>query len=438
MTPEDNVSKYLENAAEHLRVVHALIIVTCFGLLATGSLARRPDADRAHAQLQMIMRTAVLWRTDDLWLDRYASRIVAAEKLAPPPHTERALNSVEIPHCSRSFFHSGGFKCHRHKAASRRWTLRDASTKAFEATPSDPAHQEVIAPWVELHLAAPRTIREFREVWSHLNRAFPVYVPSTVADFHVDVEKLALLSNIPKVSSNSPIWIDMVLAPYSSDIRDTTDKQRLEPFTHAFQEPLARAANAYAYGAVLPVQVRPVRYINGQQAFNDTFTAGFSIHDQQEFETLAELSKYYADLPFEKAEPILRAERSRSDAAFELLGAKIPVTDLALFGIPVVLMLQLYFMFSVSAFIHALHRSRTVPPVSWLALLPSGAAQAIMQLSVALPGAIVSALAWWAIRQSNSGAMVTVGTAFVGGSVVVAAVTARDCFRLWKLARACE
>jgi hypothetical protein len=396
---EDNSSKALESFAEHLRTIHITLILICFGLITTITLSRKPEADKAFQQLEAISTAASVWKLQSQWPDEYASKLVKDSELKPSDEVSALLDSIQIFHPWEA--PEAGISSHRHMIGPRRWTLRDARTSEFEAEPVKSSSGELLTPADALHLRTPTNLTQFFRYWLFLSEPLSIYMPVEKPTQQIDFNKLLPLEDLPDKAKSTEIARDMVLSPYDYnklEENNSSAQSSVKELTHAFVEPSQPTFEGVG-GATVPVKVAPIKQFHAQKAFNETFETSFEFGKPAEtFTELDELTKHYQDLPFEKALAILRAEKSRTSDKVELMGAKIPVNELAKWGIPVLLLVQLYLALSLSEFSQRVLNKDMVPDVPWIALYVQKGADLVTWLTVLLPVVTVCLLSWWALH----------------------------------------
>lgn len=397
---DDNSSKALESFAEHLRTVHITLILICFGLITTITLSRKPEADKAFEQLEAISTASSVWNLQSQWPDEYASKLVRDSELKPSDEVSAKLDSIQIFHPWEA--PEVGILSHRHMIGPRRWTLRDSRTSEFEAKPVKSASGEQLTPADALHLLSPTNLTEFFRYWSFLSEPLSIYMPVEKPLLQVHFNELLPLEDLPDKAKSTEVARDMVLAPYDYNKlkanNSSVQSSSIKGLTHAFVEPSQPTFETVG-GATVPVKVAPVKRFHAQKAFNETFKTSFEFGKPAEtFAELDELTKHYQNLPFDKALAILRAEKSRTSDNFELMGAKIPVNELAKWGIPVLLLVQLYLALSLSEFSQRVLNKDIVPDVPWIALYVQKGSDLVTWLTILLPVVTVCLLSWWALH----------------------------------------
>lgn len=116
----------------------------------------------------------------------------------------------------------------------------------------------------------------------------------------------------------------------------------------------------------------------------------------QVFENLADITKTYETLPPDVIDDVLASEEARYGESFQALGIKFPAENTTLWGILIILVIQIYLLVQSHEFDLKHHRAAAEADVAWLALYPSALARLLSFISLCvLP---VAAVAFMAVR----------------------------------------
>jgi hypothetical protein len=135
--------------------------------------------------------------------------------------------------------------------------------------------------------------------------------------------------------------------------------------------------------------------IDGRVAFNEIL--GTRFHTQafaDGFSDLYNITRNYLDFEFDKVRRVLESEKRRSPAKFQFFGTEVPSDRLAVFGIPIVLLMQLYLFVHLKN-VPSMPGSGKAAMVPWIGLYGDVLGRLLMLGStVLLEPVAVGVLAW--------------------------------------------
>ena len=149
--------------------------------------------------------------------------------------------------------------------------------------------------------------------------------------------------------------------------------------------------NGHDY-AVVDSLIIPITYFDkipydGQAALLSHANSNWHWHHgtfSQVFEQLSEITKYYESLPPGTIDDVLASEEKRYGESFEALGIKFPAENTTLWGIIVILTIQVYLWIQLQEFDLRSHRAEAVEEVAWIGLYQSWRARALVFVTTCL------------------------------------------------------
>lgn len=401
----------------HSQKVHFAIVIACVGLIVAANLGRRNDAAVALEDLKQIMDAVSRW--DPGWLEEAVSSQAVDEKLELVNRADdQAALITHIRLCYQTWEP-------RRQAIRlyRWWTLLPLPVEFQKAWPDSTLSLVDNHAATTTVLPTPRTIREFEAMWDGLGDLRFTWIThiqlrAAVSDFvaghdtvyFYHLEQCDLSSDTVSVSN-----ADIVVLPendYRADAEVIALLDSVSSEEEGWLELASADANAgegyyvrtsewyigrdtlgWSHNVFLACQTAS-QTINGRFAFNEKFGTRFhTLPFSGGFSDLYNISKNYLDFEFDEARRVLESEKERTPAKFVFFGTEIPSDKLAIFGIPILLLMQLYLLAHLRN-IPQIAAPETVR-VPWIGIYNDPLGRALQWSSTSLlPAVTAGVLAW--------------------------------------------
>lgn len=419
-TPLPDVS-IVKDHVEHLRTVHFSLVVVCFGLVVGSFLSRTPDVEEALSQLKKIENVVARW--DEDWLRRYVRDSISIDRANLPRH--------RLPTRGDTFVakHSAYGRLVLFRIWEPWWTIGGPSGndigKNAEFTPKARDDSQDFS----LHdsVPAPQTLAEFARFWDTL-RVLEAFVVNSLTEngiflppnnprnwqlfklepwrgqyprnsLELEVMRMVLLRSPPGRGKDSFSKGELGVVGQTEAVSRDGGPAVLgqHPADYALMNTLEQA-EWYLIGrepwglkfantgptVMVPVTVMK-RTVNAQFDFARHHGLAADLGSfSHAFPRLHSTATDYADLRLSKIDTILEGLARRSGDRLELFGTKLPADELGRWGIPIILVLQLYLLVHLNALLSfaSLVHNAPLPEIAWIGIYPQGIAQKLTDLSI--------------------------------------------------------
>ncbi len=382
---------------EHLRTVHFSLVVLCVALIVL-SLSRRPnEIQLAHAQIvqvqELVNGSHRDWDWNWDWLE-----------------TQLKDQTAEL---ERHFGHPPDFEYDTVTFESRGIIRRvplsilrgDYIVRNPEKSPKGLIFLSSAIPFSDEQLKKPKTLREFRELWEGLSSEnlfmiLPEKISRTAFLIHPREFGGKAYSRV--IVSFSKTGRSM--GKSSGPCQDGPDPHRFflgEYSQHAMEDikkDNPQFEYRYYYGCTLstegsgteempsealtlPIESFSKVPFDGQTALIAHSRSEWAWHHgsfDYSFPQLSAATKEYEDLDITKIEQVLAEEDKRTGDSFEAIGVKFPADSVHLWGILIIVGIQLYFWIHLRERSSKLSEGDTGWDVAWIGVYPSKVARVAM------------------------------------------------------------
>lgn len=382
MNSRSSVQFDVEEQMTHVRTVHFGLLALCFLLIATALLSRENEVARALAQLSGLNNVLRKW--DERWLAQYAHQEVLSGRLA---------NSVALPQAwtlSQTRV-TGPIVLKRPDVDYTLWPL-PAELGTLVRNPG--GHVERSNP---PQFPRPQTLAQFKRLWNALDTTLTLRRFRRLADsayLYSDQDASTVIHEIGYF--RVPVTPGEVRSPAC----EMPSRPHFDP--DASRTPFGDypylvvgfcyiESSGYSWYAWSPVVALDSTVFNGLEAFSKQheISKQYKIapalgHFERSFPELSKVTADYDDLTFDRLFDVLSAEVARSGERVELFGTKLPGGYIAVWGLPVLCMMQLYMVLHLQALRVSVRRRSNSNFIAWIGIYPSITAQVTMAVSLFL------------------------------------------------------
>lgn len=374
--------------AEHLRTVHFSLVLAAFALLVGSLLTGSADASRALVDLRRLKDIEAELKLG--WADVEAEKIIESRslKLVGQDWLVGPTNSTE----TQPVYLYARWFITPPPSIDKEGTWRD-SEKISEggglAWDNDPDAGSPLSEFKvfwnrlseKINIVLIKSVSEKALTWTMDANVFPpVYPPTTFS-----------LETV-RPGEHGKIWDQGFFAGLVRPKPDFMEWIKTEPTLAAFASGLDDPKQLVMWctkrddsrHVLIPIDTLEINF-NAQKAFQAAHGTKFHYGKFEEaFSDLDKLTKNFQDLPYDRLTAILESEASRTSDRVEMFGAKIPANALAVWGSPILILVQFYLLLHLSAFQLWLPNWPKVANVAWIGLYPSWSARFATLLSVGL------------------------------------------------------
>lgn len=352
----------MKEIAQHLRFVHFTVVLTSLALLAAATLDAPSEAARADAQLREIIGAMRNWEPSFL-TDR--AQEAAHAVLGVPEQFILRFEARPEGFGAPTFF------------TSIEGPYGQAEADVLRVSDIDP----------------PTSLAGFADLWDGLNDCCRLAVPVRFAD-RVAVSRIPLVGEVEAqplrwfavdISSGAP-GVHRRLALRTRPAADDVIEIGGGVLPGAWVLRGSVADRASRWPVSLPVTTRVVAF-DAQQALQDQLrTSWLGGAFDFSFRELSRVTEGYRNVDLNILGIIVESEARRAGQQIETFGLKLPAAVVGVWGLPILLAVQLYFLVNLVVFAqHAFAEPEpaNVPPVPWIALYP-GLLPRLLMLSSAV------------------------------------------------------
>lgn len=364
--------------AKHLRAVQFSLAISSLALAAAILLGEKHDIEIAFDRAQEIESVSHQWAEQPCWIHEEAVNRAREMDLALDPNRQAAFHDRELET-------SNGMLRFRLDGPGI-LPLVDEDQWPVSSGDSE-SHSSCKEGLIQLN--APRTLLEFRRAWNQMDKPIEIVTADKVPSngvMKLPRRKVVELRDATDADSRElrPIMIGSLrLTPIrSKKLRDFIQEEIGETYKH-----LAFVGGTLV-GIVVPVQPVRLAAIDPQEVLISKFGVRWRMGSfEATFRELNEISADYQDVPLATLIRILKSERDRARQRVELFGIWLPQNSILMLGLPIIVVLQLYFAVHLAQFNN--HRFRSVD-FPWIGLYKTRAALVLsLGASSLLPVAVV-------------------------------------------------
>jgi len=371
---------------EHLRTIHFTLIVACLGLLAVSTINPINDTKRAYDDI------VVMNELSDSWNPRWLAEYVDNEVTQFKDRNDNNLNAIDTVYVLEPI----------------EGVQYGAWLSEYHTPPiCDPPEWTVFGDKIEDNrVGVPLRLADFRHLWEELGRRNKIYAFTGHSDAVLIVDPAEVKPARLEVSSACPEIPVSVSLGVSSEAQYV--RARLAPAFDIFMqsELWPQGATHLLIAGDHPsdrdrIDENSLIGPNGKQIVIPLFTHVIDIDPRKElasiaevnwdtdnfdrsFEELASLTKNIEGSSLNNLQDHFKSELKRTGDQFEIFGVSIPASALSLWGIIILIGIQLYFFLHLHTFISRIGVNDPGMLVPWLGIYDNYFARTIFVLSVSL------------------------------------------------------
>lgn len=435
----------------HLRTIHFSLLVACVGLYILVTAGRPEEIDLARSQLAEII--AVIDRWQPGWVENAA---IEKRKELPAPETladrgsgpirlriDQSWTLLPLPQGLLDLANPGAQIDPLDRNGPLWSALAMPKRRSAQFLPVP--RTEFVPDVVPINLPAPTTLREFESFWNALGR---ITLTLTEASWIFP-------------DTMGPTAGEFSALPYTEtpDATGTTVSMRLEPIADARQEAVwrdrvehewdprfhfvghvdlaageiagllagptgAQEGSLQALGKSRPPQPATIslaaevemQEIDAQEAFTDFFALSWRAGSYAlNFPELSSVAEGNDDLYFDKVTAFIESKARQSEGKVAILGFIVPASMVSSWGVPIVLVAQLYLLLHLRSLQRCLSTDAKPKLAPWIGVYDDGFARAIAVASAfGLPPATVAVVVAPEVIVRPAWAMAVVTSALLG------------------------
>lgn len=417
---------------EHIRTVHFSLIILCFGLISASFLSREGEVTRSLRQLREINNVIDNW--NDEWLQLYGQNLMGdGNSPTTLPNREWWIPS------------EGKRPLIKATLDSPPWT--------FNPPPSelDDFLDKVEGTRLRrtLVIQKPDNLTVFEKLWDALQLKIPIYRVTSVfpkatgyysAHSGESVAETMFLTDVTASRmENAPCNVSLMVIANNKPTIDYLQAKLQQDFTHSLSGECKITAEGAEWenewNVEIPVTTEITKEFGGQISLIQTYKLNW---DSGPFaRTFPELNKVTAnikDLPFERLFTILEAEEKRSsEERVEIFGTKFPTGEIIRWGIPVVLLLQLYLLMHLKVLSTEISLDDMESVIPWTGIYMSKLSRSGTVITAfLLPSSVIILLVYWQLRFVGSKTALLLVTLAILLSVLISSLSFRDLRKVWQ------
>jgi hypothetical protein len=392
--------------AEHLRFIHASVLVASLVLLLASVTDIGGDLRRASDDINKIIKLNQDVFGNQIWLADYADEYLRAQA------SGQGLSGTNLP--SRLFLRAtidrGTVSIPLDIPKGFLWTLQGPSRFSLNTLDYLGEDEKLLRLALRvredvaerIHLKSPRSIGEVTSLWNELDKLTAFQPKSILSLAQVTKERTAGREPIergPKIflqvfsrspddhepAANSRIWDFyhprgylqwIVVDPdeRASMLGDSEVKDRLAglgamDISHALSGSFQDTNSVYQVR--IPVVMRKVK-VPAQDYLRKMANANWELGTfDKSFRSLSMFVRNLQSLSLEDVRTLIDNEKGRTGGQIEVAGLKIPASALGIWGVLVLVGLQIYFWLHFREFVNRLTITDKAWSFPWVALYPS-------------------------------------------------------------------
>jgi hypothetical protein len=375
---------------EHLRTVHFSLVAGCLALIVLASSRDPKEIGRAREEMEQIVQVVKLW--DRGWLISAAKyRLDQAEKEGRDWLSWRqfATPGLQGKGNGVSFRYEG--KTQSLRIDPPNWLIYGKIQDLSEAVHDDP---DTLVP--EITLAKPKTLAEFREMWDALDEPTKILVPLALDNqFYSQTRGVVqeagsfTYTTILDKQSRDHLTLSRYANPKSANRNGPSYVVRLDRL-------LSFPVVGYEEIEFVPQQALANQFPGKEKPRLGSFSRSFRALDN--------VTANYQTSEIEQFDAVLASEQKRTGESFQLFGINFPAEGTTLWGIIVVLGIQLYFWTHLHDLTAKLQPTDPGWEVAWIGVYRSTASRILFHFSAfVLPIVTVIMLGVRGLRFSSFG-----------------------------------
>lgn len=352
---------------EHLRAVHFALIAVSAGLILLGLSAKQYNALAALVQVEEVLQLKKDWSL--AWIQQYAEteppRNPRNGESTSPSDLDRWLYSSDIEPIKETDVYGQVIWSKPQRGYEDRVVLHCLY-------PKENWHQlsNTNPDWSPSTF--PRTLNEFASWWEGLKNPYTIYVPSEISDEgQVWGGPKRLVGRFVRGTAGTSEKTLRAEIQLTLDVREDDDE--------------------YFYVAMLDglrILTIPINQVTGYKVTQGTISRGYlhSVHPGDFGEVFSDLSRAseggWGDLELETLRGFIHDEASKGPEVFEAFGMKFPSAEVTLWGIILLLSIQLYLLLYLRQLSGKLDPADAAWQVPWIGMNPSGMARCTFFVTV--------------------------------------------------------
>jgi hypothetical protein len=386
---QDDPVHWSKDFVEHLRTVHFTLIAIAVGLSVLVLSSKQYNAINALVQIEEILDLKRQW--SPAWMEQFGDTEKQSAELRNLDHFLDTNSSVS--------WGDPGFEGVIY-GMKRRYPLSPNEIAVKCKFPKENWYQSGFD-WSPTKF--PETLTDFKAWWGSLGQSYVIYLPNSIADSGVVENLRESLKSDTEVSvadfrstieERTP-QLELQLSLDPKELSDSTDEDgKQQSFSYVAQ--MGDDRELMLKVSILTLKRYAVTRGTISHHFHNLHTGEF----QDTFADLARASDAMSDLPLQDIKEFIHDEASKGPEIFEVFGMKFPAGQVTLWGIILLLSIELYFFTYLRQLAGKLGPDDPGWDVPWIGMDGSTLAQAILFVTlVPLP---VAALTLLAVRRATS------------------------------------
>jgi hypothetical protein len=373
---------------EHLRTVHFTLIAIAVGLSVLVLSSKQYNAVNALVQIEEILDLKRQW--SPAWMAQFGDTEKQSAQLKDIGNflDEQTGVSWSDPGCEGVIYGKGKHPYSQNNIAVKcKFPKENWYHYGFDWSPTK----------------FPETLTDFKAWWGSLGQSYVIFLPNSISDSGI-VEDLGESSKSDTevsvadfrstIEGKTP-QLELQLSLDPKELSDTTDEDgKQQSFSYIAQVGDDR-------GLMLEI---PIQALKRYEVTRDTISHHFhNLHTgefQDTFADLASASDAMSDLPLQDIKEFVHDEAAKGPEIFEVFGMKFPAGQVTLWGIILLLSIELYFFTYLRQLAGKLSPDDPGWDVPWIGMDGSTLGQTILFVTlVPLP---IAALTLLAVRRATS------------------------------------
>ena len=351
--PNDPESDH-KDLIEHLRTVHFTLVVVCVALAVIISGPAANEIRTAHQQLRDIIGLSQHWDLE--WFDKEAN--ARASQIIPQSNNAPTLR----PFPKAIEYEGTNF----HITFTKMWTIIDESFPPLnmshmfkvdfnpnstppswlDSLPSKKPSLSNCLLFEKSTISPPGTLQEFRAIWDFAGNAKLYVVTGLTGSMGVSDGESDFGKFSPYKESEQQLGLAMPLDLCALSEKETSElqsKDRNVWALHVYKGLYYTESSHRANPVIFPVQETAIDFNLQGLLVRESHSQWLRGPFARTFKELDSVTSGFQDLTFQRLEAFVAKQEDQSKESFEQFGIKFPVEYTAAWGIPVILVLQIYF-----------------------------------------------------------------------------------------------
>jgi len=373
---------------EHLRTVHFTLIAIAVGLSVLVLSSKQYNAVNALVQIEEILDLKRQW--SPAWMEQFGDTEKQSTELRNLDHFLETNSSVS--------WSDAGFEGVIYPKRKSLLLPNEIAVKC--KFPKENWYQSGFD-WSPTKF--PETLTDFKAWWGALGQSYVIYLPNSISGSGVVEnlkESLKNAAEFPVADFRSTIeertpQLELQLSLDPQELSDSTDEDgKQQSFSYTAR--MGDDGDLMLIVSILTLK----RYAVTRETISHHFHNLHAGEFQDTFADLARASDAMSDLPLQDIKEFIHDEAAKGPEIFEVFGMKFPAGQVTLWGIILLLSIELYFFTYLRQLAGKLSSDDPGWDVPWIGMDGSTLAQAILFVTlVPLP---VAALTLLAVRRAAS------------------------------------